>query len=54
MLIVEQQRSATSKDGLRELAQTLAEHLTNARFGHIQSESSAMRPAGSVAVIGVK
>jgi ubiquinone/menaquinone biosynthesis C-methylase UbiE len=54
VLIVEQPRSATSEDGLRELTQTLAEQLANAGFGHIQSESRAMRPAASVAVMGVK
>jgi ubiquinone/menaquinone biosynthesis C-methylase UbiE len=54
VLIVEQPRSATSEDGLRELTQNLAEQVANAGFRHIRSESKAMRPATSVAVIGFK
>jgi len=54
VVIVEQPRSATSEDGLRELRQELAEQFANAGFRHIQSESKAMRPAASVAVMGVK
>jgi ubiquinone/menaquinone biosynthesis C-methylase UbiE len=54
VVIVEQPRSATSEDGLRELAHKLTEQLANAGFGHIRSESKAMWPAASLAVIGVK
>lgn len=54
VLIVEQPRSTTSEDGLQELTQTLAEQLATAGFGHIQSEARAMRPAPSVAVMGVR
>lgn len=54
MLIVEQPRSATSEDGLREVTSKLAEQLANAGFEHVRSESKAMRPAASIAVIGVK
>jgi ubiquinone/menaquinone biosynthesis C-methylase UbiE len=54
LLIVEQPRVATSEAGLRELTQELTEQLASAGFGHIRSESKAMRPAASVAVIGVK
>jgi ubiquinone/menaquinone biosynthesis C-methylase UbiE len=54
VVIVEQPRAATSEDGLRELTQKLVDQLANAGFRHIRSESKAMRPAASVAVIGVK
>jgi ubiquinone/menaquinone biosynthesis C-methylase UbiE len=54
VLIVEQPRATTSDSGLLELTQKLAELSASAGFRHIQSESKAMRPAASVAVIGVK
>jgi ubiquinone/menaquinone biosynthesis C-methylase UbiE len=54
VVIVEQPRAATSEDGLRELTQKLVNQLANAGFRDIRSESKAMRPAASVAVIGVK
>ena len=54
LVIVEQPRSATSDDGLREMTHKLTEQVANAGFGQIRSESKAMRPVASLAVIGVK
>ena len=54
VLIVEQPRAATSEDGLQKLTRELTEQVANAGFRHIRSASKAMRPAASVAVIGVK
>jgi ubiquinone/menaquinone biosynthesis C-methylase UbiE len=54
VVIVEQPRSATSEAGLRELRQELAAQVASAGFRHIHSESKAMQPAASVAVIGAK
>jgi ubiquinone/menaquinone biosynthesis C-methylase UbiE len=54
VLIVEQPRAATSEDGLQDVTQKLTEQLASAGFRHMQSEAKAMRPAASVAVMGVK